>query len=180
MKRGRTSWLIKLSPAVRRRVYAAIDADQPSAREIYNQYNLRRFTPFNTFRKTYTQRRKALADRMVRAAESESSESKSETAARGGGNAAAGGGVDAAIANCVNAITDKILTGRTGKLSVSRALGSLATLKGMRLRELADRRAQELHEAKMADAAEQLDVMESNNELTAEQVAEIRLKVLGL
>ncbi len=65
MKRGRTSWLVKLSPALRQAVYLGIEVRDRSAREIYAQYNLRRFTKFSTFRHTYTQHRKECAARMI-------------------------------------------------------------------------------------------------------------------
>jgi len=63
MRRGRMSWLDRLGAQRHGRVLAAIDARVGTARDLYDQVNLRRAVSFSTFRRFVSTRRR---DRAIR------------------------------------------------------------------------------------------------------------------
>ena len=190
MRRGRPTWTNRLGDALKRRVEDRVDAHDRTPRQLYNELNLCRFAGFRTFRGWVTERR--------RKQRREGAEPAREKAPMNCGAVDSGpsvvpvcvpssyssSAVDMAIAGCVEAITEALLAGRIGKLDLGKALRSLKDLKTLGIEQDVNRRAEEKHAAwKAEQAAQQATALESvtqTSQLTPEQVAEIRLKVLGL
>jgi len=149
MKNGRPSWTAKAAPALVAEVNALIDARDKSARAIYDERNLSRFARFSTFEHYFAVRRREREQRRGPAAGPGDTSCSASCSSSDGPSPQA---VDAAIAGCVSAITDALLSGRIGKLDVGKALRSLAELKTLSIREDANRRAAELHATRMAKA----------------------------
>lgn len=84
--------------------------------------------------------------------------------------------LDAALA----AMSDALEAGRVKSYVLPSFVRSMLDLRLIKVKESADRRAAELHQQKMQQAAEKLQTVAVSNRLTPEQVAEIREKVLGL
>jgi len=78
------------------------------------------------------------------------------------------------------AIGKALLLGTLPTYRLHSVLSAIQRSKIAEVRQQAEKRAQERHDKQMQAAAAQLDVMETSNELTPEQVAEIKRKVLGL
>lgn len=174
MKRGRTGWTAKCGRELLRRVKEAADACDLSARDIYDKFNLARFVKSDAFDKWCQRRRRERENRQAErfgfnqsgkeltaenAENAESTEINNQDSSAASATSAValpeqpidGTRIDLVIAQCVEAISEALATGRLGKLDVGKALRSLAALKELCIAEAAEKRAQELHEIKLAD-----------------------------
>jgi hypothetical protein len=174
MKRGRLSWFERLTDTQQRAVTAAIDPGVESARDIFDRLNLQRFTRRRTFRTFVTARRRERAarrgPRLVRPP-AEPGESYSARLQR-------------MRESAVAAIQEQIDRGDVKLYELNGTMRMLTGVDELEIERRADERAAELHQRKLTELRAQqekgLGELEQSNRLTAEQVAEIRLKVLGL
>jgi hypothetical protein len=197
MRNGRTSWTTKAPAETLRRAMEAVDARADTVRAIYDRLNLERFVRFATFERWARIRRRDRERRMgfgfnqtgvdpcaVEPAEIQTPNSESDADAGGTPVGRMAPSVELVMAQCAAAISEAMAAGRIGKLDVGKALRSLVSLKELSIAEAADKRAAEKHAAWVRDdRAKQniaLEAVSKSSQLTPEQVAEIRLKVLGL
>ncbi len=170
MKRGRPSWTTKPAPATLRAVNSAIDARHRSAREIFDRWNLDRFTRFSTFQTHFAQRRRERAARQGSGGRGlkDSSQAAGGTPALPSNPPPPGSSpVDEVIGLYVQAAKEAILAGRIGKVNLSRVLSALKGLKEVRLQAMAERRAQELHAEKMSKLRQAVDQVTEQGTRTA-------------
>lgn len=169
MKRGRTSWTVKAPEALVQRVREALVGGRASARELYEQHNVQRYVRLSTFEHWCAVERRANAARKAGATDGLATDVDP---------APAGTLLDRAL----DAVGDAMLRGDAKLYELGGVVRALVTLEQLRLSENADRRAAEKHTAWQNEYRAQQDaaLRELSDRLTPEQVAEIRLKVLGL
>jgi len=171
---GRMPWWRKCPASLVQRARDMLAARAQTPRQIYDDLNLQRHLPFSTFRRWCTEVRKewryhreaGLGARGsgIRRRDADAPypdpgprTPDPESCALPGCSPSLPCGppsseqVDRAIAGCVEAIGEALLAGRIGKLNVAAALGNLKELKTLSLEEQANRRANEIHELKLAD-----------------------------
>jgi len=186
MKRGRTDWTCRCPRTTLASVLAAADADVDSARGIYDRWNLGRYVRGDAFAKWLRRRRRERAARRTEdsAGPSASAPSLTSCSSPASSDSPTDSTSGGALALCLEAMTEAVQRGATGKVDLAGAIRALAALEKLRLEGQAEKRAQELHETRMTDyRAKQeaaLEGVSKASQLTPEQVAEIRLKVLGL
>lgn len=164
MKLGRPDWTTEAPSEELQAIHDWIDDESNyKAIDIYRQLKLGRYTRPRSFRRYVESRRASSRERVESGTTPPSSFSR-----------------DSLEELTRAAIGKALLTGTLPAYRLHSVLGVIQRSKIAEVRQRAEGRAQEKYETQMAEAAERLDVMETSSELTPEQVAEIKQKVLGL
>lgn len=167
---------MKAPPELVRRIEAELDAGVGSVREIYDRHNLVRFASLVTVAHWAARRRR---DRTERRGADTGGDGPSPPASCC--SSPSGGPL---LSRCVEFLDAAITDGRVKVYEVAQAMRALLAIEEAGLAANADRRAEELHELKLAELrkrqAAELEGLQRTAGLTDEQVQEIRLKVLGL
>jgi len=164
MSAGRPDWTTKVPSEELQAIHEWID-DEANYKsiDIYRQLKLGRYTRPRSFRRYVEKRRESSRERVESGTTPPSSFSR-----------------DSLEELTRAAIGKALLTETLPAYRLHSVLSVIQRSKIAEVRQQAEQRAQELHDLKMKAAAEQLDEMETSNELTPEQVVEIKRKVLGL
>lgn len=167
MKRGRKSWTAKVSRPALERIQAAIDGGE-DARAVFDRFNVQQYgiSP-RAFSGWCRVRRRDWAQRQETPA-------ASETAAT----------VDTLLASLVEVLQVELDAGRMKPGQLPGALIAVSRAKKLDFEAAVEKRAAEVHEIKLAELRKTqgmaLADVQQRAQLTNEQVAEIRSKVLGL
>lgn len=170
MKPGRPAWTAKAPPAVIAQAEELVDAARLSAREIHARLNLTQYGRLRSFERWATERRRRTAEGR-----------ETVTVKDGPATPPAPGEL---LAATLVSLHTAVQTGDVPAYKLPDVVRAMATLESLRLDAAADRRASELHELKLAELrkaqAAEVEKLGQTGRLTPDQVAEIRLKVLGL
>ena len=172
MKRGRPNWYDKTPAAVRRRVTEAVEGKE-SARVIFNRLNLKRFTRLSTFRHYCTEQRRELAARK--------SSSVSVSDCHSPGSTASCADPRTRIReSALESIQAAIDAGNVKVYELNNTLRMLADLDRVEIQQEAERRAKELHEAKLKElrAAVETETESGTKSLSRENVYDLVDKVM--
>ena len=160
---------MKITASRKALVEAALDAQAESVREVYDRFNLQDSVTWDTFRHDATRRRRERDARVI-----------SPLA----GDNGAPPDMDQLLDSTLTYMQQAIDCRRLKPTTAVGFVAAICELRKLRVKEFVDKRAAELHEAKMATLRkaqnEALEGVSKSSQLTPEQVAEIRLKVLGL
>lgn len=164
MRRGQASWTTEVPPHELQAINDWIDSEADyRAADIYRALGVRRYCAQGTFRRYVSRRRTHLKARAEEGSLPPSSFSLDlvEDMARG-------------------ALGKALLTGEMPAYALPNVLQAISKMDRAYTARAAERRAREWHEAKAKQMSKDLDEVAQASELTPEQVAEIRQRVLGL
>jgi len=210
MRSGRSDWTCKCPRSTLSRVHEAADAGREAARVVYVRLNLPCFVRWDAFRKWFGARRRAAEQRRREAglgardsglgtagrmptppAETAAGRMPALPTTDPDSPASSASSAFSAVASgqlplteLIEAMRDSIARGDAKLYEIAAGMKALAVLTELQFRANVDRRAGDKHAAWKAEyAAKQdaaLEQVSTAAQLTPEQVAEIRLKVLGL
>lgn len=180
MQRGRPPWVRRAEPGLVARLHEALDAGRESCRAIYLALNLARYCSLRTLRDYAAQRRRIRAATREEPLTYELAERAAAPVAPGAETAVA----PQVLAQTLGAMLAAIQSGDVPAYSMPAFVRAMLDLRGMQIEEAAARRAEERHEAQMAELrsrqASALDGAARAARLSDEQVRAIREQVLGL
>ncbi len=183
MKSGPTPWTTKCPATCIARARDMLAARR-KPREIFDTLNLQAHVPFHTFRRWCTRMRRELSHRRDSAGPSEDGAMPSASAQSACHSSSSSAHPDRILAATLQAMELAVATDSVPAYKLPDYIRAMVVLRDLALSEQADRRAEELHAVKLSElkAAQEraLETVSTTSQLTPEQVAEIRLKVLGL
>ena len=151
-------------------------------REIFDALNLQAHVPFATFRRWCTQVRAELKHR--RGSAEGDADMSSSSASASCPSPSSSAHPDRILSATLQAMELAVATDSVPAYKLPDYIRAMVALRDLALSEQADKRAEEIHAVKLAElkAAQEraLETVSTTSQLTPEQVAEIRLKVLGL
>lgn len=183
--KGRKPWIAKVPSAELQAVHERIDSreDEPPD-AIFAALNLARYTTVRTFRAYAEERRRERDWRDERTAGAEGPHAGPHPDPLPGGEGGAAASPGGLLSRLLQSCLDAVNSGRMPAYAIPGAMQAAARVSELEYSAAAEKRAAELHEEKMRELRKRQDAalseMATPAALTAEQVAEIRLKVLGL
>lgn len=179
MKSGPTPWTSKISRPVLERIHAAVDGGAESPREVFDRFNVGQYgcSP-RTFRRWFAVRRRSWTDRQ---------EQRLTAGATAEGHSPSGGTQGGAETVLLDSLVDSLQVALDSKRmpdkKLPEAMSSVVQVLKLGILRDENRRRDEKQSWERDRRATQnaaLDDVSKTAQLTPEQVAEIRLKVLGL
>lgn len=183
MRKGRTSWVAQVPPGELQAIHERIDsvADE-SAKSIFDGLNLVRYTRERTFRNYVTERRRERRWQEQRT--TDDGDQGSGFGVQESASSSPSLSPDRLVEELLSEVLGAVRQGRAPAYALPSMIMAVCKVRETDIREQAEKRAGELHAAKLAELRKKqgtaIDQVAAERGLTPEVLAEIRSKVLGL